>query len=647
MTDLHRLDRREALSFSAVLREGLGSIVREMRRAMVRSSYSSIIYEGYDFSCVLTDGAGNLIAESGEDHPFHIIPISGAVAGMTRRHGTIGPDEIVLHNDPYTGGTHLNDVAVIWPVHHNGLPAFHIVIRSHWADIGGMSPGSLNGAATEILQEGLRLDHVRVAKSGADELLRLVFDNVRASREAASDFRTVLGICRVAEGRLRGLLAKYGAPRVNGAVQDILDGAEQRLRRAIAALPDGTWHHTGYLDGAAATPHPLCVRVALSVEGDRILADFTGTTPQVDAPLNAGPAIAPTSVLTVIKSFLDPSGSINSGTLRAITVHAPQGTIVNATPPAPCGGLNEVRFACDAAVMGALGQIAPARLIGDVRGTSNHTYIGSRSFIFYEYPSGGTGASAESDGAVAVRAFNEGENVSIQSAEIVEAIFPLRVLRNEIRPDSGGAGLSRGGCGLHREVEILVDDARLSVLSDRNIVPPAGVNGGLSGAPNRYSLRRDGAMVEPSRFPGKIANFPLRSGDVVVMESSGGGGFGDPRERDPERIAEDLADGYVTQDGLASYSRLGPGPVLALDPDLAAHACGLSRTLAAALDAEPGSLVEVVFVTGPSRRFWVAAIDSAEKTARIRVAPTSTALPDARTIRLLTRRTPLQEGLLP
>ncbi len=292
-----------------------------------------------------------------------------------------------------------------------------------------MSPGSLNGAATEILQEGLRLDYVRVARSGADELLRLVFDNVRASREAASDFRTVLGICRVAEGRLRNLLAKYGTARVGGAVHDILDGAEQRLRRAIAALPDGTWHHTGYLDGAAATPHPLRVQVALTVAGDRIRADFTGTSPQVAAPLNAGPAIAPTSVLTVVKSFLDPSGSINSGTLRAIAVHAPVGTIVNATPPAPCGGLNEVRFACDAAVMGALGQIAPARLIGDVRGTSNHTYIGSRSFIFYEYPSGGTGASAESDGAVAVRAFQRGR----------ERLDPVRRDRRGDLPAAGPA----------------------------------------------------------------------------------------------------------------------------------------------------------------------------------------------------------------
>jgi N-methylhydantoinase B len=600
---------RSVITTSAVIREALSSVVREMRRAMVRSSYSSIIYEGYDFSCVLVDGQGRLVAESGEDHPFHIIPIAGAVAGMAARHGTIGDDEIVLHNDPYTGGTHLNDVAVIWPVFHADLPVFYVVIRSHWGDIGGMSPGSLNGAVSEIIQEGLRLDFLKIPKSGESELMRLVFDNVRATREAASDFRTVLGICKVAERRLRSIIAKYGLPTLELAVEAALDASEARLRAAIRRLPQGTWTHTGYLDGAAATAHPLHVRVSLTVDDEGIHADFSGSAPQVNAPLNAGPAIAPTSVMTVVKSFLDPSGSINSGTLRVIRTHAPQGTIVNATYPAPCGGLNEVRFACDAAVMGALGQIIPRQLCGDVRGTANHTYIGSKSFIFYEYPSGGTGASSRGDGAVAVRAFNEGENVSIQSAEIVEATFPLRILRNEIREDSGGAGQARGGCGLRREVEVGCDDARLSVLSDRNIVAPGGVNGGGPGEPNRYRVRRNGDLSEPSQFPGKIANFPLQRGDVVVMESSGGGGWGAPSDRDLRAIDEDLLDGYVTEAGLERTRKPLARPSLSIDPSLPAPACRLSEALARVLGAQSGSLIELVYPAGPARRLWVLSID--------------------------------------
>ena len=630
---------------SAVIGEALNSIVREMRRSMVRSSYSSIIYEGYDFSCVLIDGAGRLVAESGEDHPFHIIPVAGAVAGMRAVHQTIGPDEIFLHNDPYTGGTHLNDVAVIWPVFEAGAPVMFVVIRSHWGDVGGMTPGSLNGAAVDILQEGLRLNYLCIAREGASEVMRLIFDNVRATREAVSDFKSVLGICRVAEQRVRSLMAKYGLQCLNGAIEGILAASERRLRHAVAALPDGTYRHVAYLDGNAATPHPLTVELALRIEGDAMIADFAGSSVQVPAPLNAGPAIAPTSVLTVVKSFLDPKGPINSGTLRVLDVKAPRGTIVNAQPPAPCGGINEVRFACDAAVMGALGAIMPECMTGDVRGTSNHTYIGGRGFIFYEYPSGGTGGWQAGDGNHAVRAFNEGENVSIQSTEIIEATFPLRVLRNELRPDSAGAGEFRGGCGLLREIEIGCDDARFSLLSDRNIVPPAGVNGGRSGAPNHYEVRRDGEEIVTTEFPGKVAGFPLRRGDVVVMQSSGGGGWGDPRRRDAQALDRDVRDGIVSAEAAAAYRRDDIQVACRTGDGLAArHICRVSRALARALGAQLGALLELVPPLGPASRYWVGAVDDALPDDGIAVAAGETT--GSLAVRLIAAATPLTPRLV-
>ena len=315
--------------------------------------------------------------------------------------------------------------------------------------------------------------------------------------------------------------------------------------------------------------------------------------------------------MTVIKSFLDPSGPITSGTLRAVTTVTVPGTIVHARSPAPCGGLNEVRFGCDAALMGALAQAIPERMTGDVRGTSNHTYIGGRGFIFYEYPSGGTGAWATHDGNTAVRAFNEGENVSVQSTEMVERTFPLRILRQEIRPNSGGPGRHRGGCGLVREVEVLADGARLSVLSDRNIIPPAGVNGGASGAPNQFAVRRDGTVIKPSTFPGKVANFPLRRGDVVLMQSSGGGGFGNPATRDPVALAQDLIDGYVTEAGRAPYDHPAPEVQAHATPGLDSRHCCLPPALAVRLGAALGDLVELAAPSGPAHRLWVAAVDPA------------------------------------
>ncbi|MEM8853814.1 MAG: hydantoinase B/oxoprolinase family protein [Pseudomonadota bacterium] len=611
-------DASADLITQGVLREGLSSIVREMRGLMIRSSYSSIIYEGFDFSCAMLDASGRLVAQSSEDHPFHVIPVAWTVQHLLRRlerEGTsIGPDDIFLHNDPYTGGTHLNDVAVIWPVFREGRLTMFVVVRSHWADIGGMTPGSLSGNAAEILQEGLRLDCVRADKAGGGPILNVIRDNVRVSEEAMADFRVVLGTCRVAESRLDGLYGKYGLATVNAAIDGMLDASETRMKARIADLADGTYHGVGYLDGNDPALFPLSVHVAMTVDGDTIHADFKGTSPQVAAPLNAGPAIAATSILTILKSFLDPAGLINDGTMRPITVDAPEGTIVHASWPAPCGGLNEVRFASDAAVMSALSFLVPEKMTGDVRGTSNHTYIGGRDdsgrpFIFYEYPSGGTGGFDGHDGNPAVRAFNEGENVSIQSAEVVETVFPLKLRRNELRPDSGGAGRWRGGMGLLREVEVMTDEARLSLLSDRNFVWPAGVNGGRSGAGNHTNVCRDGAPVEPSSFRGKISGFPLKRGDLVVMRSSGGGGFGDPAERDAEALSADKDDGIVTEAGAAAYRDQAPdetvAPIHAGCETLAPYEARLSAALAERLGTAPGQMIEIVPNKGAVLRFWV------------------------------------------
>lgn len=611
---------------SAVIRESLASIVREMRRAMVRSSYSSIIYEGYDFSCVIIDGQGRLVAQSGEDHPFHIIPVIWSVTGLLAKNPQIGEDDLFLHNDPYTGGTHLNDVAVLYPVMDGARILFFIVIRSHWADIGGMTPGSLSGGARDIHQEGLRLDHFRTDKSGRSDALAFIFDNVRISDEAMADFQAVIGTCRVAERRLRAVLARHGTQTVAAAVEELLDTAERRMRAAIGRHPDGVYRGVAYLDGNSATEFPLRVACTLTVDGETVSADFAGTSPQVPAPLNAGPAIGVTSVMTIVKSFLDPAGDINSGTLRPCRVLTPAGSIIHATYPAPCGGLNEVRFAADAAVMAALARSMPDRMTGDVRGTSNHTYIGghdarrNRPFVFYEYPSGGTGGFNGRDGNHAVRAFNEGENVSIQSAEVVEAIYPLRILRNELRADSGGAGRFRGGCGLVRDVEVLCDSGRLSVLSDRNLIPPSGVNGARAGAPNRMEVVRGGETLQPSTFPGKVTDFPLLRGDIVRMMSSGGGGFGPAEDRSSDLLAEDVADGVVTLDGLAHYGaglnegrtnpRVPPpdecmATILFLGHGLAVERCRVSRALAAGLALRPNQLVEVLVAAGPALRFWI------------------------------------------
>ena len=539
-----------------VVQESFISIVREMRANLSRTAYSSVLYEGRDFSCVIMDPKGQVIAQA-EDNPSHVFPIPWSVRLMFERFGEeIEEGDIFLHNDPYTGGTHLNDIALIFPLFLEGSLSFFPVIRAHWGDVGGMTPGSISGGSREIFQEGIRIPMLKVYRKGEPDraVLDLLFSNMRIPYEREGDFQAIIGTCRIAERRIRELLAKYGEAVVKECAETALDQAEKRMRRAISAIPDRTYVYESYLDCRGDSPEPVVVRVKIVVEGDHVLIDFTGSSPQTRGPLNAGPAVAPTGAFIILKSFLDPEGPINHGAFRPIRFINPEGSILNAAYPAPCGGFSEVRRCVESAIMGALAKAIPERVTGDIKGTANHLSISGpqpqsgETFIFYEYPAGGTGAFREGDGNNAVRSFTEGDFGSIQSVESIENAFPLIVERCELRSDSAGDGRTRGGLGLKREVRVLVKDAVLSVLSDKNRIPPFGILGGYWGAPNRFGVIRGGRWIAPSEVPGKVVRFPLEEGDIVVMETSGGGGYGDPLRRDLHEIERDLSEGFVTEE---------------------------------------------------------------------------------------------------
>jgi N-methylhydantoinase B len=539
-----------------VIRETLVSTVREMRVTLVRTAYSSILYEGEDFSCVLMDGDAQIVAMSkGADHPLHIVPIGWSMKAVREKFGDdVHPGDLFLHNDPYTGGTHLNDVALIHPLFADGRLFVFPVVRAHWGDVGGMSPGSLSGGATEIFQEGVRIPPIRVVERGRpnDAALELIFANMRGPRERRGDYHAMIGTCRKAAERVEGLAARYGAATVRAAVAELMDRAEGRMRRAIAALPDGEFAYEAHLESGRERLEPLTVRARVAIAGDAITVDLTGTSPQTAGPTNVGPAMAPTGAFTIVKSYLDPGSDVNSGAFRPLTVFSPRGTIVNADPPAPCGGMVEVKYAVETAVQGALAQALDGRVAGDLKGGGNHCYVGGphpqtgETFIFYEYPAGGTGAFDGGDGSNTVRAWTESDMTTLQPIEAIEQLYPVRVEATALREDSGGPGEWRGGLGLTRAVRILAPGTRLSVLAERAVLPPFGVCGAGPGATNRFWIRRDGRVVQPSPLPGKVSAFPVLEGDVLMMESSGGGGFGDALERAPALVVADLAEGYVT-----------------------------------------------------------------------------------------------------
>jgi N-methylhydantoinase B len=627
-----------------VVRETLSSIVREMRVNLVRTAYSSIIYEGEDFSCVLMNANAEIVAMSaGQDHPLHIVPIGWSMKAVREKFGDdIHPGDIFLHNDPYTGGTHLNDVAMIYPLFADGELLLFPVIRAHWADVGGMTSGSLSGAVTEIYQEGIRIPPIKVYERGRlnQPVVDLLFANMRIPRDRDGDFRAMVGTCTKAAERVEALLARYGVGTVRACIRGLLDRAEQRMRRLIRDLPDGTYRYETYLEGGRAELRPLIVRAAVTIAGDAISVDLSGTAAQTPGPTNVGPAMAPTGAFTIIKSFLDPGGDINSGAFRPLSVLTPEGTIVNARPPAPCGGMVEVKCGVESAVMGALAQAIEGRVTGDLKGGGNHAYVGGvdprtgEAFVFYEYPAGGTGAWAGGDGNNAVRAFTESDMTTLQPVEAVEQKYPLRVERTALREDSGGDGAWRGGLGLSREVVLLAPEARFSALSDKNILPPYGVCGGGPGAPNRFFVVRDGREIEPSPLPGKVSGFPVRAGDRILLQSSGGGGYGDPLERDPSAVARDVGDGTVsTRKAESVYGVVfGDGRVDAEATrqrrqelrsrrprvrvqELAGppyrdgrRVCRLSRRAAAALGIGAGGIVELVNPAGAPLRAWVESV---------------------------------------
>jgi N-methylhydantoinase B len=631
-----------------VVREALSSIVREMRITLVRTAYSSILYEGEDFSCVLMDGDAQIIAMSrGQDHPLHIVPIAWSMKAVNERFGDdIHEGDIFLHNDPYTGGTHLNDVAMIYPMFADGPGGgrdlfLFPVVRAHWGDVGGMSPGSLSGRVTEIYQEGVRIPPIKVYERGRPNqaALDLIFGNMRGPREREGDFRAMIGTCRKAAERVAALLARYGRPTLHAAITELLDRAEQRMRRRIRELPRGQYEYEAYLEGGRDRLEPLRVRATVTVEDESITVDLTGTSPQTAGPTNVGPAMAPTGAFTILKSFLDPGGEINSGAFRPLRVIAPEGTVVNARRPAPCGGMVEVKYCVESAVMGALARAMEGKVTGDLKGGGNHCYVGGPTpkgegtFIFYEYPAAGTGAFEGGDGNNTVRAFTESDITTIQPVEAIEQQYPLRVESCALRPDSGGPGRWRGGLGLVREVRVLTRDAQLSVLAEKGVLPPYGVCGGGAGAPNRFYVRRGDVVIEPSPLPGKVSGFVLSPEDVVVMETSGGGGYGDALTRDSSRVATDVAEGTISRAvAEAAYGVVFDGdavdeaatrtrrqaldaarvhvelhPTDALD-ETRVSAIVLPPALAERLGARVGAVLELVDPQGAPLRLWLAAI---------------------------------------
>jgi len=552
-----------------VLRNACVAVAEEMNATLVRTSYSPNIKDRRDCSCALfdlTDGVAEMISQA-ENIPVHLGAMPYSVAAAIE---AFPPDELqdgdaVLLNDPFHGGAHLPDMTLVTPIFVDDELVAVAANRAHHADVGGGQAGSVAADSTEIYQEGLRVPPVKLYDGGdpVADVFDLLLTNVRTPDERRGDFRAQRAANRTAVERVREVTERHGLDTFRAATAEIKAYAERRMRAEIDALPDGTVAFEDYLDDDGQGHTDLRIAVSVTVDGDELVVDFAGTSDQVAGAINAPLAVTASATYYAVRCVTDPDVPPNAGTYRPVEIRAPEGTVVNATPPAAVvGGNLEVSQRVTDALLGAFGSEAPERSVAAAQGTMNSVTFGGTDrtgepFAFYETVGGGYGGRAGADGMDGVHAHMS--NTLNTPAEVLETVYPLRVRRYAYRPDSGGGGEFRGGLGLRRDIEVLTDGVAFSLLADRRQHRPYGIAGGDAGDAGADRLHRDGESVA---IPAKSTH-DLDAGDVVCLRTPGGGGYGDPADRDPDAVARDLRLGKVS----ATRAR----EVYDIDPDTASE----------------------------------------------------------------------------
>ena len=528
-----------------VLRNQLEGVAEEMGTVLIRGAYSPNITERRDCSTALFDAAGRMVAQA-EHIPVHLGAMPEAVAAVRDREPA--PGDVFVLNDPFTGGTHLPDVTLVSSLALDGDVVGFAVSRAHHADVGGMTPGSMPAGAREIYQEGLRIPPVRLVDGGdrVEDVFDLVFANVRNPAERRADFEAQLAANERAGDRLRDLAAEHGRDRLEAAFDAVIDYSRERTTAAVRDLPDGTYEAEDALEGDGVTDADIPIRAAVTVDGGSLAVDFAGSAERVAGNCNAPLAVAKSAVYFAVRCVTDPSIPPNHGCYEPVSVSAPEGSILNPEPPAAVvGGNVETSQRAVDVVLAALGEAAPDRVTAGSQGTMNNLTIGSRgggggdlevdsaeSFTYYETVGGGFGARPDADGMDGVQVGMT--NTRNTPVEALEAAYPLRVERYAFRPGSGGDGRHRGGLGLERTVRV-ERPATVSLLTERRRHAPAGREGGEPGALGEN-------LIDGEPVPAK-ATVDVEAGTTVTVRTPGGGGYGDPAERDPAARARDRADG--------------------------------------------------------------------------------------------------------
>ena len=515
----------------AIFQSAVHSIAEEMGAALKRTALSPNIKERRDYSCAVFDAQGRAIA-MGDHMPVHLgsmpMSVQAAIAAID-----FAPGDIAILNDPYAGGTHLPDITMVLPVFlENGIaPVFYVANRAHHADVGGKFAGSM-GPATTIEDEGIRISPVRIVRGGTldRDVLDWILRSVRTPEERKGDLDAQMGACRVGEQRVLELAAKYGMEKLTAWGAELLDYSERLVRAELRKMPAGIFDAEDWLDGDGVTDEPIRIAVRFKIDPaiGEIDVNFAGSSPQVAGAVNAVRAITLSACFYVLRCLLPEDAPATEGIVRPLTLHAPEGSIVNARPPAAVAGGNvETSQRIVDVLMRALAKAVPDRVPAASAGTMSNLTIGGidprtgEAFAYYETAAGGMGARPGMDGISGVHThMTNSLNTPI---EALEYAYPFRVRRYGYRYGSGGHGKFRGGDGLIREVELL-SDAEVTLLADRRLFTPYGLKGGEDGAPGKAFVTeaQTGAVKE---LPGKCS-LQFKKGDVLRIETPGGGGWG-------------------------------------------------------------------------------------------------------------------------
>jgi N-methylhydantoinase B len=548
----------------------LQSIAVEIGTTVHKTAYSEQAREGQDFSVAVFDAEGRMVAQ-GPYSPGHMGAMSFAVKHALAAHParTLEPGDAILLNDPLLGSGHLPDFFITQPAFHDGALIGFAVNILHHTDVGGSRPGSQGVEGIfDYFQEGLRIPPTKVwsAYRENDAVVGIIAANTRTPDKVLGDLRAQRSALRVGELRLQELAARYGHDTLAAAMDEILARTEASMRAAIREVRDGVYTFEDFMDDCGPGTEPLRVAVTVTVDGDRMDIDYDGSSPQTASGMNSYINYTRSYSYAAVKCLTDPFGPMNEGALRPVTVSAPEGSFLNPRPPAGGGPRAIICYRTFEAVIGALAPALPARVAAAASHMANPTFGGwdrakRRRFVAYELVLSGTGARPAKDGCEAMSwAFNA-SNIPVEAQE---ANQPIVIERFELIRDSAGPGRFRGGCGIRRDMRFLADEGKLTNLSDRQRFAPYGLFGGGPGAVGR-------TVINPG--PGEEivhgkASREFAYGDVISFQQSGAGGYGDPFERDPARVLDDVLDDYLSIDAArAQYGVviIGDGADLRVD----------------------------------------------------------------------------------